>query len=34
MSVPYIKFADKKNPEFYKELRKRVNSYFKEKKHF
>ncbi|MCO4813763.1 MAG: fatty acid desaturase [Flavobacteriales bacterium] len=31
MSVPYIKFADKKNPEFYKELRKRVNSYFKEK---
>jgi len=31
MSVPYVKFADKKNPEFYKELRKRVNTYFKEK---
>lgn len=31
MSVPYVKFADKKDPEFYKELRKRVNAYFKEK---
>ena len=31
MSAPYIKFADKKDPEFYKELRKRVNNYFKEK---
>lgn len=32
MSVPKIKFADKKDPEFYKELRKRVNKYFSENK--
>jgi linoleoyl-CoA desaturase len=30
MSLPSIKFTGTKNEEFYKELRKRVNSYFKE----
>ncbi|HIP32551.1 MAG TPA: acyl-CoA desaturase [Crocinitomicaceae bacterium] len=28
MSIPHVKFDNKKDPEFYKELRKRVNSYF------
>jgi linoleoyl-CoA desaturase len=31
MSVPVVKFNEKDQPEFYKELRSRVNAYFKEK---